>query len=152
MMPNNKTKRAVSKPAGRKGQSNVDQSQSDQRGSKLLQARREQLRSSSMPTVVESVSKVEENGKSRPRSAENNVDSRDENVKFKTLLHFMMAGEWTGALGRMSNLDEKSPELGQANVNIDCSFLNNAERGLSMSMMYIKRILLSIVLEGGNLN
>lgn len=151
-MPNNKTKRAISKPAGRKAPSNVSQSQSDQRDSKLLQARREQLRSSSMPTVVESVSEVKENGKSRPRSVENNVDSRDGNVKLKTLLHFMMAGEWMGALGRMSNLDEKSPELSQANVNIDCSFLNNAERGLSMSMMSIKRILLSIVLEGGKLN
>ena len=117
IMPNNKTKRIASKAAERKSPSNVNQSESDKGDSKLLKARREQLRSSSMP-AVETISEMKENENSRPKSAENNANPNNEDGKFKTLLHCMMAGEWIGALGRMSNLDEKSPELSQANVNI----------------------------------
>lgn len=100
-------------PAERKGQSNTPQSRKNYL--KLLEARREQLRSSSMPTV-DSLPQVKEAEKSRPHSAENKTNS--EKVDFKTLLHCMLAGEWMSAFGRISNLEENSFELSQANVNI----------------------------------
>ena len=107
----NKTKQATAMPKVRRSQAQ----HKDKRESKLLEARREQLRSSSVPSVKTSseVTKME-----RPRSAEDKVDASEEKVKFKTLLHCMLAGEWTSAMGRISNLEGKSPELNQSNVTI----------------------------------
>lgn len=112
-MRNNKTKRPGAKATERKKLSNNPPHNAEKRELQLLEARREQLRSSSMP-AMEALSEVKE--KSRPHSAENSVHTSQ--VKFKTLLHCMLAGEWVSALGRMSNLEEKSPELSQSNVNI----------------------------------
>ena len=121
-MPNNKTKRqgAIYKATERKSRSH-NPPPNEKSELKLLEARREQLRSSSMPAMAENLSKVQETKKSRPHSAENNVNTSGDKVHFKTLLHCMLAGEWMSALGRMTNLEEKSPELRQSNVNI--SFL-----------------------------
>ena len=113
-MPNNKKKRPIVKAVKQKNRVyNMPPNQNSQL--KLLEARREELRSSSMPEI-ETLSEVQETNKSRPRSAEDGT--RSNNVKLKTLLQCMLAGEWTSALGRMSNLEEKSPELSQSNVNI----------------------------------
>ena len=113
-MPNNKKKRPIVKAVKQKNRVyNMPPNQKSEL--KLLEARREQLRSSSMPEM-QTLSEVQETKKSRPHSAED--DTRGNNVKLKTLLQCMLAGEWMSALGRMSNLEEKSPELSQSNVNI----------------------------------
>ena len=113
-MPSNKTRRQAGKTAERKG----PRQKTSTSDLKTLEARRDQLRSSSMPDVQQSIAGeiTEKLQKTRPHSAEDTSDHQK--IKFKTLLQCMLAGEWISALGRMANIEEKSPELSQANVNI----------------------------------
>jgi hypothetical protein len=117
MPSNNKKKRPIVKVALAERKSRVYEQPTNEKSElKLLEARREQLRSSSMPEMETKLLEVQRTKQSRPHSAAN--DTSQDKVKFKTLLHCMLAGEWMSALGRMSNLEEKSPELSQSNVNI----------------------------------
>lgn len=64
---------------------------------------------------MEKSARFDERQLKRPHSAENKV-------KFKTLLNYMVGDDWLGALGRLTNLEEASPELSQIDVNIQFLF------------------------------